>query len=47
MFSLNISKVSLREYSLYGYDKIKLLLIVDVKVIVRFPLKKFFSYNEK
>ena len=37
-----MSKVSLGEWVLFEWDKVKLLLIVDMRVIVRFFFKKSF-----
>ena len=42
LFDLNMSKVNLREWFLFGQDKVKLLLVVDLRVIVRFLFKRPF-----
>ena len=36
-------KVRLGEWFLFGWDKVKLFLVVDIRVIVRFLFKMFFS----
>ena len=37
-----MSKVNLKEWFLFEQDKIKLLLIIDMRVIVRILFKRFF-----
>ena len=37
-----MSKVNLREQFLFEYNKIKLFLVVDMKIIIRFYLKSTF-----
>ena len=48
MFNLSISKISLREWLLFEYNKIKLLLIINVRVIIKYckstSFKNTFNY---